>query len=85
MTARIQRIAAKLAFRVRNLADADFAPGFICGVAGSGTTLLAGLLHQRYQVAANARESARWAPEDSVLHIRPIADYPNLSEYYERL
>ena len=70
---------------LRRSFDSDFYPVFICGVAGSGTTLLGALLDQRYVRAGLLRGSALRAPDDSPLKINSVASYGTLGRYYEAM
>lgn len=65
--------------------DNDFYPVFVCGVAGSGTTLLLGLLDQRFENAASFKESALVASEGSILKMNSVAFYGSLSAYYSAM
>jgi hypothetical protein len=72
--------------RIRKFFDYDFYPLFICGVAGSGTTLLGSLLDQWYENSAYINESAlSIAPAGSVLKMNKIAFYSTLSNYYRAI
>lgn len=71
--------------KVKKLFDNDFCPLFICGVAGSGTTLLGRLLDQRYENAGYINESHLSAPTGSVLKMKKIACYETLSNYYKAM
>lgn len=71
--------------KIQNLFDEDFYPIFICGVAGSGTTLLSSLLDQRYENAGLLNESALMAPSGSVLKMNSVASYGSLNRYYEAM
>lgn len=62
--------------------DHDFDPLFVCGVAGSGTTLLSGLLDQRYRNAGCLHESALMMSVKSALRVKRVGSYGNLSAYY---
>ena len=65
--------------------DREFDPIFICGIAGSGTTLLSGLLDQNYCNACCIHESALSVPDNSPLKIGSIASYKTLKNYYENM
>lgn len=65
--------------------DNTFYPVFICGVAGSGTTLLCSLLDQQYLNAACLPESALMMPEDSVLKMKSVGSYGSLANYYNHM
>lgn len=78
---RVMRKSSQFVFQAKKRFDRDFSPLFICGIAGSGTTLLSALLDQRYQVAANVRESARWSPPEASIFIDEVSAYPDLAHY----
>ena len=57
------------AVRSRRNADREFRPIFVAGAIGSGTSLLAISLAQRFQVAGIATESARQIDPGSILWV----------------
>lgn len=65
--------------------DSDFTPIFICGIAGSGTTLLTALLDQKYKVAASLPESALASAAHSSLRLEPVSHYPDLGTFVRAL
>jgi hypothetical protein len=67
--------------RLRSRLDRRFTPIYVCGVAGSGNTLLAGLLHQRYATCAFLRESALRADERSPLRMEKAVTYGTLARF----
>lgn len=81
MFAKVRRVSAAGLYRLTGRWDNNFRPVFICGIAGSGTTLLTALLDQRYKVAANLPESALEADAGSSLHIGAIQTYATLAQY----
>lgn len=61
-------------------------PLFICGVSGSGTSLLSLLLDERYAIAGVADESALGVPRrSSPLAIWGMDRYPSIDAYVEAL
>lgn len=66
---------------IRRTLDRDFRPVFLAGIAGSGTTLLSGLLDQHFITCACFHESARQAPPDSPLYTENFESYPSLAAY----
>ena len=70
---------------LRRLVDRDFQPLFICGAAGSGTTLLSALLDQTYENGLALRESARHPQAHRLLFFEKALEYPTLDEYIEDL
>jgi hypothetical protein len=75
----------KIITRLQRSFDHNFYPIFICGVAGSGTTLLSGLLDQRYQNAGCIHESALAMPSGSALRINSVGSYQALACYYSSM
>jgi hypothetical protein len=63
------------------LYDRGFVPIYVCGVAGSGNTLLAGLLHQHYRTAGFVRESALSMPSGAPLRIEKVATFGSLASF----
>lgn len=59
----------------------DFSPIFICGIAGSGTSLLAKSLFQKYKCAL-IDESALSMPHNSPLKMYRSSGYINIEHYY---
>lgn len=66
---------------IRRTLDRDFRPVFLAGIAGSGTTLLSGLLDQHFRTCACFHESARQAPPDSPLYTENFESYPSIEAY----
>lgn len=69
----------------RRLMDTDFRPIFVCGVSGSGTTLMSGLLDQQYENEFCLHESDRMREADPDLFIKHSSLYENLDVYYQDL
>lgn len=69
----------------KRLVDKDFHPVFIVGASGSGTTLLAALLHQKYKNALYLAESARMATSGKDLYIKKVHQYPTTRIYQQSL
>jgi hypothetical protein len=65
--------------------DVDFLPVFLCGVSGSGTTLLSSLLDQNYVNEASIHESARHPLASRLLWMRKAEKHNDLSEYVDRM
>lgn len=65
--------------------DENFFPIFITGAAGSGTTLLSGLLDQLYENAACMHESNVNIPKRFSIKIRAVNFYPSLSDYWKAI
>jgi hypothetical protein len=61
--------------------DRSFVPIYVCGVAGSGNTFLAGLLHQHYETAGFVEESALSMPPGAPLRIEKVATYESLASF----
>ena len=70
---------------LRRLGDADFEPLFICGISGSGTTLISALLDQNYDNHLALRESARHPLADNLLWLDKTEAYENLDNYLQAL
>lgn len=69
--------------RVRRLATTGLAyrPIFVAGVMGSGTSLLAHSLGQRFKVAGVATESALQVPRTSFLRMPELETFDSVSSY----
>jgi len=65
--------------------DNDFQPLFICGVAGSGTTLMSSLLDQRFENSAAFHESALRFPVGASLRMESVGHYGRLDRYAEAM
>lgn len=65
----------------RRLVDSTFRPMFICGMAGSGTTLLSALIEQDYMLEMTLRESDRHPKAHSLLWLDKTAAYKDLESY----
>ncbi|MCW5876046.1 MAG: sulfotransferase [Anaerolineales bacterium] len=83
--ARLERLSSTALYRLVKPWDSSFKPLFICGVAGSGTTLVTALLNQRYQIAAYLPESALAADATSCLRIEPTGHYSTLAAYWQAM
>lgn len=59
----------------------SYRPVFVCGVAGSGTTLMVGLLDQHYENACCLHESALAMPEGAALRMQAVGAYGSLEGY----
>lgn len=59
----------------------SYTPVFICGISGSGTTLLSGLLDQEYENICCLHESAICAVPDSPLKMQSVSEYRTIQEY----
>ncbi|MCW5877469.1 MAG: sulfotransferase [Anaerolineales bacterium] len=70
---------------LRRLSDTKFRPIFICGVSGSGTTLISGLLDQQYENEFCLHESDRMKEAHPDLFIKHSSLYENLDAYYRDL
>lgn len=70
--------------RERLLSKAKYRPIFICGISGSGTSLLANLLDERFLTCGVANESALNVPDDHV-RMGPADSYNSLAEYAKAL
>lgn len=87
-TIRLWRETLALALRngdLTRLLDRDFIPVFICGAAGSGMTLIAGLLDQVYQNEICMYESNRMLETGGALWLEKSTYYDALDEYYQDL
>lgn len=62
-----------------------YRPVFVCGAMGSGTTLAAALLHQRFETAGLVEESAREIARDSALHLPRVARFPSVAALEQAL
>jgi hypothetical protein len=82
---KIHRIGSTAIYRLTSRWDSDFEPIFICGVSGSGTSLIAALLDQNYDVCAAARESARAVSPTSSLFVDATYNYASLSDFLQAL
>ncbi len=69
----------------QRLWDEDFAPVFICGASGSGTTLIASLLNQNYEVGLYLNESVRMLNTGRDLWMDKADEYPDVNAYYNAL
>ncbi len=73
-------------FRRWRNATREFAPVFVAGAMGSGTSLLALSLGQGFETACVIYESARWISPRSFLHTPNLAAaYPDVAHYIEAL
>lgn len=63
----------------------DLRPVFVCGVAGSGTTLLGALLDQNFANALCLHESSIGMPEGAALAMRSVVSYGTVAEYRRAL
>lgn len=70
---------------LQRITDEDFQPVFICGIAGSGTTLLSALLDQNYRNALCLHESARMLETHPLLWMEKVNQYSSVSHYREDL
>ena len=80
VTARVQQ-----AGRRRRNAGRVFRPIFVAGAIGSGTSLLAASLGQRFSVAGVALESARDVVPSSCLWIDRVLSFDSIRAYEEKL
>lgn len=69
----------------RRLVDNSFEPIFICGVSGSGTTLLGGLIDQDYECELFISVSDRLFDTHPALWMEHSTYYDDLQEYYDDL
>jgi hypothetical protein len=74
-----ERVGAAL--RRRRNAHREFRPLFVTGAMGSGTTLLAFSLGQRFDVACVVPESAHQVDRGSFLHVAGVDDFPSVGAY----
>lgn len=74
------RIKANIFFFINN-----YYPVFVCGISGSGTSLLAGLLDQNYKTAGFADESALRTFNDSPFKIKSSSYYVTPDNYYRNM
>ena len=83
----VDRAAKRLqaAARRRRNAGREFRPIFIAGAIGSGTSLLAASLGQRFAVAGVALESAREIDRRSCLWIDRVQNFDSVRAYAECL
>lgn len=81
------RVGVQLAEALRRRQNAGrvFQPIFIAGAIGSGTSLLAASLGQRYSVAGVALESARDIDRASCLWIDRVMSFDSIAAYEDRL
>lgn len=63
----------------------EIEPLFICGVMGSGTTLITRLIDQHFHTNGVANETALQIPRGSPLHIRRSRRYSNLEQMTQAL
>ena len=71
--------------QLERLTDKQFYPIFICGVAGSGTSLLNGLLDQNYVAGLCLQESARALRDNPHVGMAKVNHYESLSHYYRSM
>ncbi len=78
-----ERVRGRLQDRRRRRASGnrEFRPIFVTGAIGSGTSLLAASLSQRFEVAGAALESARDIARDSCLWIDQVSRYKSVRDY----
>ena len=65
--------------------DENFSPIFLCGMSGSGTTLLSGLLDQDYLSTISLPESDRHEIANPLLWINKTGTFNSLDEYIEAI
>ncbi len=70
---------------LERLTDNNYFPIFICGVSGSGTTLLGGLLDQDYESDIFIHVSDRLHETDRAMWMEHSTYYDDLGEYYDEL
>ena len=70
---------------LRRNAGREFRPIFVAGAIGSGTSLLAASLGQRFAVAGVALESARDVSRSSCLWVDRVASFDSIRRYEEGL
>lgn len=63
----------------------QFEPIFICGVSGSGTTLISSLLDQNYDNVCCLHESALQIQNNSPLKMKNVGYYHTLENYYNNM
>jgi hypothetical protein len=68
--------------RLRN-SGRRYRPVFVTGAMGSGTTLLALSLSQRFECACVITESARQISPSSFLYVPRVQDFPSVREYVQ--
>ena len=73
------------AIRRRRNAAREFRPVFVAGAMGSGTTLLALSLAQRYECACVITENAHQVARDSFLHNAGVEAYPTVRAYEDAI
>ena len=73
------------AIRRRRNAAREFRPVFVAGAMGSGTTLLALSLAQRYECACVITEHAHQVARDSFLHDPGVEAYPTVRAYEDAI
>jgi len=73
------------AIRRRLNATREFRPVFVAGAMGSGTTLLALSLAQRYECACVITENAHQVARDSFLHNPGVEAYPTARAYEDAI
>ena len=68
-------------YRRKRNASRDFRPIFVAGAMGSGTSLLAVALGQRFDVTGVVYESARQVSPRSFLYVPPMDEFGSIAEY----
>jgi hypothetical protein len=76
----VVRRVVEPARRWRN-ASRDYRPIFVAGAMGSGTSLLAVALGQRFDVTGVVYESARQISQHSFLYVPPLSEFASIAEY----
>lgn len=71
--------------RYRYLAKNDFSPIFVCGVGGSGNTLISALIDQQFETSGFADESALYAPSSNLFSSPSTTTFKNIFDYYNAL
>jgi hypothetical protein len=77
------RVLAPIRRRVNR--QRTFRPLFVAGAMGSGTTLLAFSLGQRFDVSCTIAESSHQVASDSFLHAPGVDEYPSIRDYEEAM
>ena len=87
MRLEVDRATARLqqAVRRRRNAGRVFRPIFVAGAIGSGTSLLAASLGQRFAVAGVALESARDVSSSSCLWVDRVMSFDSIRAYEDKL
>ena len=67
------------------LTEDSYRPIFVCGLMGSGTTIVSRLLDQEFEIAGVANESARNAERSSPIHSRPSHAFGSPAEFLTAL